>query len=166
MKTLSIQKLITPLGSMTVLSDNQFIYLLDFSDHRDLKDNIIKIKQQTKSEIINHETPTFHSIKKELDFYFEGQLREFKTPTAFFGSPFQVQVWDALKKIPYGETQSYSELANTIGKKTAHRAVANANGANRLTIIVPCHRVIASNGTIGGYSGGASRKQQLLDLER
>ena len=82
------------------------------------------------------------------------------------GSPFQKQVWEELKKIPSGETRAYLAIAKAVGRPTACRAVANANGANQLAIIIPCHRVINTNGELGGYGGGIARKQWLLDLEK
>ena len=93
--------------------------------------------------------------------YFDGKLTEFKTPLFFLGSPFQQQVWETLQKIPSGETRSYLEIAKAIEKPLACRAVARANGANQLAIVVPCHRVINTNGDWGGYGGGLARKKWL-----
>jgi methylated-DNA-[protein]-cysteine S-methyltransferase len=105
-------------------------------------------------------------VRKELDEYFAGRLRKFTTPLVFEGTPFQNQVWKELCKIPYGETISYLDLANRIKKPTAVRAVGMANGANPIAIIVPCHRVIGSNGSLTGFGGGLSTKRALLELER
>lgn len=105
------------------------------------------------------------SIDSELKSYFQGTLQQFKTPIKTLGSPFQEQVWDALNEIPYGETQSYSNLANSVGKPKAYRAVAKANGANQLCLIIPCHRVINHNGDLGGYGGGLTRKKWLIEHE-
>jgi methylated-DNA-[protein]-cysteine S-methyltransferase len=105
-------------------------------------------------------------VRKELDAYFAGRLRVFKTPLAFQGTPFQHQVWTALCGIPYGETISYLELAKRIGNPNAVRAVGLANGANPIAIIVPCHRVIGANGSLTGYGGGLPIKKALLALER
>ena len=106
------------------------------------------------------------SVRKELDAYFAGRLRVFKTPLAFEGTPFQHQVWTELCRIPYGETISYLELAKRIGNPKAVRAVGLANGANPIAIIVPCHRVIGANGSLTGYGGGLPIKKALLALER
>jgi len=100
-----------------------------------------------------------------LTAYFDGKLKEFQTPLFLLGSPFQKQVWEALNKIPFGETSSYLDIAKRIGRPAACRAVAQANGANQLAIIIPCHRVINHNGELGGYGGGITRKEWLLNLE-
>ena len=102
----------------------------------------------------------------ELHRYFDGELHEFKTPIAWVGTKFQRQVWEALRRIPFGETRSYTQLAGAVGRPTAVRAVAQANGANPLALIVPCHRVINANGKLGGYGGGLSRKAWLIQHER
>lgn len=105
--------------------------------------------------------------KAQLDDYFQGKRQHFEIPLDLSsGTPFQQKVWQELLKIPYGQTISYAQLAKNIGQPTAYRAVANANGRNPISLIVPCHRVIASNGGLGGYTGGLEIKQQLLDLEQ
>lgn len=101
-----------------------------------------------------------------MELYFSGKLRQFNTPTHLIGSPFQKKAWLALIDIPYGETRSYLQQAKVIGNPSAYRAVANANGANQLAIVVPCHRIINANGELGGYGGGVNRKQWLLEHER
>jgi len=105
-------------------------------------------------------------VRKELDEYFAGRLRKFSTPLAFEGTPFQNAVWKQLCRIPYGETISYLELAKRIDNPKAVRAVGMANGANPIAIIVPCHRVIGSNGSLTGFGGGLPVKKALLALER
>jgi methylated-DNA-[protein]-cysteine S-methyltransferase len=105
-------------------------------------------------------------VRGELDRYFAGRLRQFRSRLAFRGTPFQSQVWQALCEIPYGETISYGELARRIGNPRAVRAVGLANGQNPIAIIVPCHRVIGSNGSLTGYGGGLPTKKALLELER
>jgi methylated-DNA-[protein]-cysteine S-methyltransferase len=102
---------------------------------------------------------------RQLTAYFAGRLREFDVPLALEGTPFQRQVWTALGRIKYGETWSYRELASHIGRPAAVRAVGAANGQNPIAIIVPCHRVIGSNGSLVGFGGGLDMKQQLLALE-
>jgi methylated-DNA-[protein]-cysteine S-methyltransferase len=104
-------------------------------------------------------------IRKELDQYFAGRLKKFSTPVAFNGTQFQTTVWQELRRIPYGETISYLELAKRIKNPAAVRAVGMANGANPIAIIVPCHRVIGSNGSLTGFGGGLPTKRALLDLE-
>jgi methylated-DNA-[protein]-cysteine S-methyltransferase len=105
-------------------------------------------------------------VVSQLEEYFEGKRRAFDLPLAPQGTPFQQRVWRALLDIPYGETISYGELASRIGNKAASRAVGLANGSNPLPIVIPCHRVIGSNGKLTGYGGGLPIKQQLLALER
>ena len=102
----------------------------------------------------------------ELEQYFAGSLRDFTVPIKLHGTPFQLAVWQELLKIPYGETRSYKDIALAIGKPKATRAVGGANHNNPISIIVPCHRVIASDGSLGGYGGGLDIKQWLLELEK
>ena len=104
-------------------------------------------------------------LRIELDRYFDGKLRAFTVPLDPTGTPFRRRVWEELTRIPYGETISYIELARRIGNAKASRAVGGANGANPVCILIPCHRVIAADGTLGGYSAGLSKKQKLLALE-
>lgn len=101
----------------------------------------------------------------QLRRYFAGELHEFELALDLQGTPFQIEVWNALRDIPYGQTRSYGELARAIGRPAAVRAVGLANGCNPVSIIVPCHRVIGSDGSLTGYGGGLDRKKYLLDLE-
>jgi O-6-methylguanine DNA methyltransferase len=105
-------------------------------------------------------------VRGDLDAYFAGTLRTFELPLLMSGTPFQRRVWQALLDIPYGETWSYKQLAERIGQPSAVRAVALANGANRIAIVIPCHRVIGADGSLTGYGGGLWKKQRLLELER
>jgi len=105
------------------------------------------------------------ALIQQLQAYFAGELKEFDVPLALEGTEFQLQVWQALRSIPYGETISYLDLANRIGNPKAVRAVGLANGANPIPIIIPCHRVIGSNGSLTGFGGGLENKQKLLALE-
>jgi methylated-DNA-[protein]-cysteine S-methyltransferase len=105
------------------------------------------------------------AVRRELDDYFAGRLKKFTTKLAFNGTPFQNAVWKQLTCIPYGETISYMELAKRIENPKAVRAVGMANGANPIAIIVPCHRVIGSNGSLTGFGGGLPTKRALLELE-
>jgi methylated-DNA-[protein]-cysteine S-methyltransferase len=112
------------------------------------------------------EDDAWREAKRQLAAYFAGTLTTFELALRPEGTPFQQQVWRALRDIPYGETRSYGQLAAAIGRPTAVRAVGRANGCNPLPIVIPCHRVIGSNGTLTGYGGGLAAKQWLLDLER
>ncbi len=111
-------------------------------------------------------TPVLKETAKQLDAYFKGKLCAFDLPLLQRGTPFQMKVWDAISTIPYGSTWSYKQLAKAVGNPNASRAVGTANGCNEIWIIVPCHRVIASGGGLGGYGGGLEVKQALLDIEK
>lgn len=156
----------TRLGPMIAIANEEALYLLEFVDRRGLEKEIERLRDRTKSAIIPGHTQPMASIEKELNQYFDGKLREFKTPLFLLGSPFQKRVWEELRKIPYGRTVSYSDLATSIGRPTAYRAVAQANGANQFAIIIPCHRVINTNGELGGYGGGITRKKWLITHEK
>jgi len=110
-------------------------------------------------------SPLLAEAARQLDAYFAGELREFDLPLRPNGTPFQLAVWDALREIPYGQTASYADVARRIGRPTAARAVGHANGRNPLAVVVPCHRVIGSDGSLTGYSGGLEMKRVLLTLE-
>lgn len=156
----------TRLGPMMAIADEAGLYLLEFIDRRGLEREVERLRNRTKAAIIPGVTEPIRSIERELTLYFEGSLTEFTTPICLMGSPFQQQVWAQLQQIPPGETRSYADLAIAIGKPSAYRAVAQANGANQLALIIPCHRVINSNGELGGYGGGVSRKGWLLNHEK
>jgi AraC family transcriptional regulator of adaptative response/methylated-DNA-[protein]-cysteine methyltransferase len=156
----------TALGPMIAIADDESLYLLEFVDRRGLEREVERLRKRTKSAIIPGSTKPIISIEKELRLYFEGTLKEFETPINLLGSPFQKLVWQALTQIPYGETRSYSKQAENMGKPTAFRAVANANGANQLAIVIPCHRIINLDGSLGGYGGGIARKKWLIEHER
>lgn len=155
----------TVLGPMIAIADEHALYLLEFVTRRGLEKEVERLRRRGFA-IIPGNTAPIQSITQELAAYFSGTLTEFKTPYRVFGSPFQQEVWQALCKIPYGETKSYLEQAVFLGRPSAYRAVANANGANQLAIIIPCHRIIASDGTLGGYGGGLAVKQWLLEHEK
>ena len=110
--------------------------------------------------------PHLRQLERELQEYFSGERQEFDVPLDTPTTPFRQRVWDELRTIPYGETRTYAQQAQRIGQPTATRAVASANGQNRVAIVIPCHRVIGSDGSLTGYAGGLARKQWLLDLEK
>ena len=109
--------------------------------------------------------PLLREARRQLELYFAGALRRFDLPLRLDGTPFQRRVWDALLEIPYGETRSYADIARHLAPPGVARAVGQANAANPIAIIVPCHRVVAADGSLGGYGGGLHRKRFLLDLE-
>jgi AraC family transcriptional regulator of adaptative response/methylated-DNA-[protein]-cysteine methyltransferase len=156
----------TRLGPMIAIADDHALYLLEFVDRRGLEREVERLRRKTKSAIIPGSTFPINSIENELKHYFDGNLIKFKTPLFFIGSLFQKSVWEALRNIPYGETRSYADIAKAVGSPTAFRAVAQANGANQLALVIPCHRVINTNGDLGGYGGGITRKDWLLNHEK
>lgn len=152
----------TPLGSMMGIASNSALRLLEFTDRRGLE----RALERLRSVIVPGDNEILQSIEHELKQYFDGTNFEFTTPVLQSGSPFQQSVWRALQNIAAGQVRSYSQQAKAIGNAAAVRAVARANGANHLAIIVPCHRVIGANGDLTGYGGGLHRKQWLIDHER
>jgi AraC family transcriptional regulator of adaptative response/methylated-DNA-[protein]-cysteine methyltransferase len=140
--------------------------MLEFLEKRGLDREIERFIAKVKAVIFLGINDPIRSIERELIRYFDGKLAEFKTPIHFSGSPFQNAVWRELICIAYGKTRTYAAQAESIGKPTAYRAVANANGANYIAIVIPCHRIINSNGNLGGYSAGIARKQWLIEHEK
>lgn len=155
----------TPIGPMLGIADEEVLHLLEFVERRGLQQQIERLQQKTKATIVFGSTEVLRSIQEELNQYFDGGIWDFQTPLALHGSPFQRQVWNELQKIPAGGTRSYSDLAVASGRPSACRAVAQANGANQLAVVIPCHRVIHANGELGGYAGGVLRKRWLLAHE-
>ncbi len=162
---LSIDWIETPMGRMITISDETALYLLEFTNRKNMRRQFDRLRKIQGRAVLPGRTDITVQIESELSRYFAGELTHFKTPLATSGTEFQRQTWDALQTIPHGETRSYAQLAEMIGKPAAVRAVASANANNGLALIIPCHRVIAKNGGLGGYAGGLKRKQELLDLE-
>lgn len=142
----------TPMGNMIAKCSEVALVYLDFVDE--------------EAEEGNSKHPVLLQLEEELGEYFAKKRTSFTVPLSPEGTPFQKSVWDTLLKIPYGSTVSYADEAKMLGNPKALRAVANANGKNPISILIPCHRVIASNGSLGGYSGGLWRKEFLLSHER
>lgn len=156
----------THLGPMIAIADDTGLYLLEFVNRRGLEREVERLRQRLRVAIFPGENKIIQLIALEIVDYFTGKNQKFKTPLHLMGSPFQIKVWEALMRIPLGETRSYLEIAQSLNMPKAFRAVARANGANQLAIIIPCHRVINTNGELGGYGGGVARKQWLLKHER
>lgn len=157
----------TPVGSMLAAGDDKHLYLLDYIQRATMERKAALLQRRLNARLeIGGASGAVKSIADELAAYFAGELREFRTPLMLTGTAFQVMVWEELRKIPFGATISYGELARRIGKPSAFRAAAQANGQNPVAIVVPCHRIINTNGKLGGYSAGLDRKQWLLDFER
>ena len=165
-KIVHLKRIETPLGTMIACATLDGICMLEFSDRKALPTELKQISTFFNATIIQGENPHFNILEKELEEYFKGELKEFKVPLAPVGTDFQKQVWEVLRVIPYGTTRSYQEQALILGNPKAVRAVANANGLNKISIIIPCHRVIGSDGKLTGYGGGIWRKQKLLELEK
>ena len=156
----------TPLGDMVSVTSKSQLHLLEFIDRKGLPKELARLYSFTKGRLGIGRTKPSAQIKEELSAFFEGTSSEFRTPLAYHGSEFSRAVWNALRKIPAGKTRSYADIAASIGRPSAVRAVARANGANQIALVIPCHRVIGADGSLTGYGGGLWRKQKLLEIER
>ena len=160
-----IDRLTTPLGPMFVCSTDKGICLLEFTDRRMLETEFEDLQKRLNAVILAGENHHIRQLKKELAEYFSGDRKEFDVALDIPSTPFRQKVWELLLEIPYGKTASYMEQAKKLGNPKAVRAVASANGHNRIAIVIPCHRVIGSDGSLTGYAGGLDRKKWLLELE-
>ena len=158
-------QILTPLGPMLAASVASGICLLEFTDRRGLETELIDIQKRFQATIVTAENQHIIQLRKELEEYFKGNRKQFDVPLSPAGTDFQQSVWQQLLTIDYGQTRSYKEQAEALGNVKAVRAVATANGANKIAIVIPCHRVIGSDGSLTGYAGGLPRKQKLLELE-
>ena len=166
MKTIKSIKIKTPVGNMLAGTTSKGICLFEFLDVEDrLAKQIAHLEKTRACKLENGKSPLFDQLKLELDEYFAGIRQTFDVPLDFEGTEFQEQSWNALLKIPYGETRSYQDQANAINKPKAVHAVAGANHSNKISILIPCHRVIGKNGSLTGYGGELWRKEFLLKLE-
>jgi AraC family transcriptional regulator of adaptative response/methylated-DNA-[protein]-cysteine methyltransferase len=163
-QTLYQKTIQTPLGPMIAIGDDHSLYLLEYEDHFDLVGQIDEVRAE--APILPGSALAIESIEKELAAYYKKESIEFKTPITTIGTPFQNKVWQAIQQIPYGQTKSYQEVAGMIENPKACRAVGTANGRNKFPILIPCHRVISADGTLGGYSGRLERKIWLLEHEK
>ncbi|MBE7442066.1 MAG: methylated-DNA--[protein]-cysteine S-methyltransferase [Flavobacteriales bacterium] len=155
----------SPLGRITLGSTNKGLCLLEFDNEKRINNHFNQFKKYWDVEIIEEETSITTTTKNQLTAYFLNQQTTFDVPLDLVGTDFQLKVWNELQRIPFGSTRSYKEQAIAVGNLKAIRAVATANGENRISIIIPCHRVIGSDGSLTGYGGGIWRKQKLLELE-
>ncbi len=156
----------TPLGPMLGLADDEGLHVLDFADRRGIEGKLTSLRARKNCAIVPGDHPHLDAIANGLDAYFSGRRLTFDVPLVPDGTHWQRLVWDQLHAIPPAETRSYAWMASELGKPTAMRAVGNANGLNFLCLVIPCHRVIRSDGTLCGYGGGLWRKQWLIDHER
>ncbi len=166
MNTISIQSYKTLYGELLLGAFNEQLCLCDWQ-YRRMRTTIDKrIQTSLGATYIEQTSDVIDNTVAQLDEYFQQKRTQFDIPLLMAGTDFQQSVWNELINIPYGSTTSYLELAESIKNKQAVRAVANANGANAMSIIIPCHRVIGSNGALTGYAGGVPTKKKLLSLER
>ncbi|MBB4039218.1 AraC family transcriptional regulator of adaptative response/methylated-DNA-[protein]-cysteine methyltransferase [Microvirga flocculans] len=162
---LTAQWLDTPIGAMLAVADDAGVHLLEFAERKALPNEIKRLREQV-APIAFGRHPMIDTLADEVRRYFAGQLAAFTVPVVQKGTAFEATVWDNLRRIPVGQTRSYGALARTLGRPDSARAVARANGANQIAIIVPCHRVIGADGSLTGYGGKLWRKQWLLEHER
>jgi AraC family transcriptional regulator of adaptative response/methylated-DNA-[protein]-cysteine methyltransferase len=158
-------RLETPLGPMIACATEKGICLLEFSDRRMLATQLKTLMKTFAATIIHGANKHLETLQQQLEEYFQGNRKKFTLPLLTPGTDFQQAVWKELQNIPYGTTRSYKQQALAMGNVEAVRAVANANGMNRIAIVIPCHRVIGEDGHLTGYGGGLWRKKWLLDLE-
>jgi AraC family transcriptional regulator of adaptative response/methylated-DNA-[protein]-cysteine methyltransferase len=151
---------------MVVGATPDALCLLEFDEPDKLEGQIQRLRSRLDAVVVPGQTELTRQATTQIAEFFAGSRTEFTVPLRTAGTPFQEAVWAELLTIPYGETRSYGEQARGIGRPEAVRAVARANGANRIAIIIPCHRVIGADGTLTGYGGGLWRKRRLLELER
>lgn len=156
----------TPLGEMIAAATKDGICLLEFIDRRSDADLIEPVAKILDSEVKEGSNKHLRSLKKQLREYFKGKRKEFSVPLITPGSDFQQAVWRNLLKIPFGTTKSYGQQARDLKNIKSARAVAQANSSNRIAILIPCHRIIGSDGSLVGYGGGLERKKWLLNHER
>ena len=167
MRRLAAAEIETPLGAMLAVADEAVLHLLEFADDpARLEVQIGRLKRRTRGEIASARTRPINQVEAELARYFAGSSARFETPLTREATAFQLAVWDALLRIAPGATLSYSQLAAAAGHPAAVRAAGAANGANPVSIVIPRHRAIGSNGALTKYGGGLHRKEWLLDHER
>lgn len=161
-----MSRISTPLGTMVAGARDGSVVFLEFADRRGFDGQVGRLAKRTGASVVTGRTRIHDALASQLDGYFSGTREVFDVPVDLCGTAFQITVWRALMEIQYGETRSYGEQAAQLGRPNAVRAVATANGANRIAILVPCHRVVGADGSLTGYGGGLWRKQRLLELER
>jgi AraC family transcriptional regulator of adaptative response/methylated-DNA-[protein]-cysteine methyltransferase len=162
LKSTTIQ---TPLGEMTAVAHDDALVFLEFIDNENFEKDLQQIEEFFETKIEDGENLPIKQIRSELEDYFKHPFASFRTPIELIGTEFQQQVWQELQNISSGNTTTYSELAEKIDNPSAVRAVGNALNANKLSIVIPCHRVLTKDMDFGGYNGGQARKSWLLQHE-
>ncbi len=163
---IDLKRIDTPLGPMIVCATKEGVCLLEFTNRKMLETELKDLAKRLNAVIVQGDNPHNEKAAIQLSEYFDGNRKKFDLPLFTPGTAFQNKVWKELQGIPYGATRSYKEQAIAVGNADSVRAVATANGMNRIAIIIPCHRVIGSDGNLTGYAGGLWRKKFLLDLEK
>ncbi len=165
MNTIYVQSFKSPVGEILLGSYKGRLCMADWR-YRKMRDSIDnRLQKSLNAEYIQSDTEVLNVTRMQLEEYFEGTRKTFDIPLLMIGTEFQKSVWQGLMEIPYGKKASYLELAKNIGHEKAVRAVATANGANAISILIPCHRIIGSDGSLTGYAGGLPAKKKLLELE-
>ncbi|MBI1824802.1 MAG: methylated-DNA--[protein]-cysteine S-methyltransferase [Planctomycetes bacterium] len=160
------KKIDSPIGPLVAGATTEGVCLLEFADRRAFQKQVATLRSRLKAACVPGRNAHLDQLERELREYFSGSRTEFTVPLVIAGNDFQTRVWNELRRVPHGKTMSYSELARQIGAPGAQRAVGRTNGENRIAIVIPCHRVVRSDGTLCGYGGGVWRKKFLLDLEQ
>lgn len=166
MEIIHLKTIETPLGDMFACAVDEGICLLEFTDRKNMEKQFKSLSKSLNAEIIEKDHHHFIQLENELKEYFEGKREKFEIPLFITGTEFQGKVWQLLREIPMGEIRTYKQQSEKLGNLKAIRAVGTANGINKIAILIPCHRVIGSNGELVGYAGGIWRKQKLLELEK
>ncbi|SER48229.1 methylated-DNA-[protein]-cysteine S-methyltransferase [Gracilibacillus ureilyticus] len=157
----------SPIGKLTLVGSEDTIFSLNYGSYTANKEYLLKwCIQHQFSPVIHYDRNILKEVQIQLTEYFQGLRSQFSIKYKLFGTEFQKKVWNALTQVPYGETYSYKQIAETIGSPKAVRAVGGANNKNPLSIVIPCHRVIGIDGKLVGYGGGLEKKTYLLDLEK
>ncbi len=165
MKAIYIHRAERSIGTLLLGVFNDQLCLMDYLTRSTREAVDHRLKSGLRAEFVQKIHPLALSALEEVDEYLSGKRQHFDIPLLTVGTPFQKLVWETLQHIPYGETISYAQLAERTGRPAAVRAVASVNAANALSLFIPCHRVIRSNGDVGGYAGGSDAKKELLRLE-
>lgn len=169
MEILHYEKVSSPVGRLFLAASEKGLVALEFHQRlrgqQTIRPNPRDLRQESGEVRFVESAPAMRVYVRELEEYFSSQRREFSFPLDLRGTEFQVACWRALLAIPYGETRSYADIARAVGRPQGFRAVGMANNRNPVAIVVPCHRVIASDGTLCGYGGGLDVKRKLLELE-
>jgi AraC family transcriptional regulator, regulatory protein of adaptative response / methylated-DNA-[protein]-cysteine methyltransferase len=165
-RSILVARIESPLGPLIAGSTPDGVCMLEFSSRKRLEAQLAALRRRFHATIVPGRNAHLEKLERQLAGYFAGRRRRFSVRLVVPGSPFQTRVWRELARIPYGETRTYGDLARRLGIPSASRAVGHANGANPVSIVVPCHRLVGKDGGLTGYGGGVWRKKRLLQLER